>query len=493
MAAETKKDNENTMKIVAGVAIVIILVAAAYFGGLFGKATPVTPQPGPVVNQLQYGSTQLLLASYDAGAALNGYSMAYATNNSGAIENYQLMSNQNNSFVRVDEGFVALEGFFGQDNSTDVLCMTYTNQTACAPVGQNTTTTGLARRLMAQRPAKSAFLAQKALDIKLINVGAIKMNPAIINEQVGPFNAKKVEYDLDYSNLTVQAITTLGITPGAPTHVVFWIDSTTGLVVKILALSEPDNTPIYAEEYSIAQPYSATLPARPTTGISTDGFVQFYNLVGQDLAGQAKCAALSGSESDACYKALAASNYNLQTCAKIKNASEQERCVIIVAQGTADSSLCANLSIYPDDCYISVVGENGNSSLCNNLKNSSLGPACIAASTAGKQKQAELLQQYLQQNSARNCAADSDCEIAGNSNQYCVPKNANATYLNETSPLFSCLQNVTCGCNSGFCGFAKNQTYYDCTNQIEDQQFKAYIEALAHPANGSNTTGANSS
>ena len=79
---------------------------------------------------------------------------------------------------------------------------------------------------------------------------------------------------------------------------------------------------------------------------------------------------------------------------------------------------------------------------------------------------------------SRNCANDTDCMVFGNQNQYCAPKGTTTQFANGTSLFYACLKGVPCGCQEGFCGFAKNDTYYNCTNAVEDQQLEEYIKSL---------------
>ena len=85
--------------------------------------------------------------------------------------------------------------------------------------------------------------------------------------------------------------------------------------------------------------------------------------------------------------------------------------------------------------------------------------------------------------SKENCAANSDCAIfAGVA---CAPKNTTQVFSNATNPYLACYQGVPCGCNAGFCTFAKNDTYYQCVSKAEDDILNAYISQKAAEANAS--------
>lgn len=494
MAKETK-GSDNTMKIIAGIALVaVILIAAAYFGGFFGKGTDSTQQAPP--SQFSYNSTKIFLQSFDRGAALSEYSLAYADNDNGAKTTYRLMVNRTDSWIGVNGEFGSLEGFFRANNSSDTICLTYKDETKCAEVVENDTSREIANGLVILKPTRDAYAAQKLETTKSITAGAITMSSGITEEKVGPFDTQRIEYDLDYRNVTVQALTSLGLSPNDASlytttdqHVIFWIDKASGLIVKIRATYKENSQPGYFErEYSVAQPTAPALPARPASLVSATSLVQFYSAAEQDYSDRLACGSLPAAERDACYKTLAVDRNNWEICKQINSTTEYERCMVILAQNTRNDVLCERLSLFADECHISVAGETGDFGLCKNLVNTSLNEDCISSASLGRQKQEALQQQYEQQASARNCNINDDCVMAGNANQFCVPKNVSGTYVNETSPLFSCLEGVPCGCNSGYCGFAKNETYYQCVDAIELEELKGYLEYLSHPANGTNSS-----
>ena len=160
-----------------------------------------------------------------------------------------------------------------------------------------------------------------------------------------------------------------------------------------------------------------------------------------------------------------------------------------MAQETHNSVICSKLATLADDCYIAVASETGDFDLCKSVKNASLSSSCTAAATAGQKKNEEAAARAAAAAANRNCASDSDCKLFGNAGQYCAPKNATVQFANGTDPLYACLKGVPCGCSGGYCGFAKNETYYSCVNAVEDEALRNYIGSLIPDnATGKNVT-----
>jgi len=486
---KAKKMDSKTI-IFAAVVIVAALAAIGYYGGFFGgAATPAQPNP-----QLPLATPEarLLLASFDKGAALTDYSLKYSANDNGALSNYSIINNGSDSWVSVQGSFGKMYGFFGKDNATDMICLEYGGEEKCALAGNQSGMMEIAASLKILKPTSLAYLNQKDDTRKLIAAGAIRLDSGMVGEKVGGFDTQKIAYTLDYSNLTVQQMISLGVSPNdenllavTDQRVAFWLDNATGLMVKSHASYNNRGAPgFYDTEYSEALPAAASMPAKPETVVATEAFVDFYSASTQDYAERAACFAKKGAEQDTCLKSMAANSGDWETCKLIKTPFEYESCSVIVAQETNNHVICSKLSILADDCYIAIAGETGNFELCKSVKNESLSSNCIEAATSGQKKKEEAAAISAKTYAARNCAADKDCKVFGNAGQYCAPKNSTAQFANSTSPIYACLEGTPCSCLDGYCGFAKNETYYSCMNRVEDEELQAYINGLI-PANSS--------
>ncbi|VVC01686.1 Uncharacterised protein [uncultured archaeon] len=483
---------------------IALLACALLLFGCSGSQSQQQPAQQPAANQslAQKEAATLLLSSFDRGAALSSYSLAYTDSQGNRSSSYEIISNSTDSYVSISNELGKYEAFFHANESQNQICFTNKeSQTACTLVVKNESTEQNANNMKAYLISAKSYLDEKSQTQRLINYGVIRFTGPVADEQAGAFSTKKVQYTLSYGNLTVNQLSSIGISPSSPELaytnqvITYWFDRQTGLLVKgKISYSDAGQDVSFQREFTRIQAGSATLQ-QPAAPLSTKA--QFFNFVSKaekDYTEMAACASKQGAEQDTCYKTAAVNNNDASICTKISNTTAAEQCVVAAAQATADASLCALLPSLSDDCYIAVAGENGDSNLCKSLKNTSLGSDCIAAAASGKQKQDELEQQKQQQENAHNCALGADCETAGNANQYCIPRNSNLTLPINNFSTYACLKDVPCGCNAGFCAFAKNETYYSCVDAVEDKEFKAYIEALAHPANATNETGgANSS
>ena len=483
---KTKKEQPSQITYgLAAVVLVAALAAVGYYGGFFSPpAQP--PSNGPVVLPLATPEARLLLASFDRGAALTDYSIKYSANDNGAKSSYALVKNGSDRWISVRGTFGKMAGFFGKDNSTDVVCLEYGGIEKCAMSGNNTNMADIAASLKILLPTSTAYLNQKDDTRKLISTGAIKLADGMVKEKAGEYNTQKIRYMLDYSNLTVQQMITLGISPTDESllaitdqNVVFWIDDDSGLMVKSHATYNNRGTVgFYDTDYSEISTSAAQIPDRPGTLVSIEGFVGFYARSVEDYADRAACLSETGSARDYCFRNIAVEKKSWETCDLINSKEIYESCSLIVAQETNNHAICDALGVLSDECYIAVVGETGNFELCGNLKNQTLIPTCAEAATAGQKKMDEAAAAAEKLRANRNCATDTDCGVFGNAGQYCTPKNTTKVFANETSPLFACLDGVPCSCIEGYCGFAKNETYYACMSGVEELWMADYIRGL---------------
>ena len=484
-----KKGTDPKMIVFAAVVIVAALAAIGYYAGFFGGAAALPAQPNPAL-PLATPEARLLLASYEKSAALSSYAMNWSVDENGVKTNYVVAKNGNDSYVSVQGTFGRMYGFFGKDNKTDVVCLDYGGQAKCAATGNRSDMTDIAASLKIWKPNPIASNNQRDETRKLISIGVIKISKGIANEKVGDFDTQKITYTLDYSNLTVQQMVSLGISPSnenplAVTGVEFWLDNKTGLVVKSRASYNASGAPMYYEGvYTGIDTTGGTVPQKPGTLIAADAFVEFYSTSTKDFSERSACFAMKGAEKATCLQSIAANRGDWETCKLIGTQPEYEKCSVIVAQETRNSVICGKLALLADDCYIAVASETGNFDLCKSVKNGSLSSNCIAAATAGQKKMEAASVLAANARTSRNCVEDKNCGAFGNAGQYCAPKNTTALFGNDTSPIYACLKGTPCSCLQGYCGFAKNETYYACMNKVEDEELRAYINHLI-PANSS--------
>jgi hypothetical protein len=470
---------------IAAVVLVVSLAVVGYFGGFFNPH-PSPPSNGTAVPPLASPEARLLLASFDSGAALSDYTLKYSADDNGAKSSYVLIKNGSDSYVGVQGAFGSMEGFFGKDNATDIACLTYGGVQKCAMAGNDTKMAEVAASLRILLPTRTAYLNQKDDTRKLISTGAITLVGGMVGEKVGEYDAQKISYTLDYSNLTVQQMVSLGVSPSDESllaitdqKVSFWMDEKTGLMVKSHATYNNRGTPgFYDTQYSEISTAPPKMPDRPGTLVSTEAFVDFYAKSTSDYAVRAACFAKTGNEREMCIKNIAVGKGSWEDCKLIEDRGTYESCSLIVAQETHNHVICSELPTLSDECYIAVVGETANLDLCKGLRNQSLSSVCAKAAAAGKKRLEEAEAAAEKLRAARNCVDAAGCGVFGNAGQHCAPVNTSGGFANETSPLFACLEGVPCSCIEGHCGFAKNETYYACMSKVEEGMMEEYIRGL---------------
>lgn len=480
------------------VLLVIVAAALVLLAVQLSSKAPEKKAEAAAPAQMDTPAAKLLLSSFDRGAALKQYALRYSASQNGENSSYEIASNGSAAWVRESGSFGNREAFFTGNNTTNVVCLKYNDERHCAQVGTDAKATAIAANLRTLLPDTKTYLSQKSQVEKLILAGAIRFDGDIAGEKVGGFDTQKVSYTLDYHNLTVQTLISLGISPNDPTiytitnwRVIYWIDRQSGMMVASRATYKENGVPsVFETRYSQLSLANVGVPPAETALVDVAGFVKFYQGAEKDYGEVLSCLSLGGGEHDACLKALAGRRMDWSLCKQISSRLEFESCTVMVAQGTNNYNLCTALDTLPDDCYIAVAGETGNADLCRNLKNTSLGGNCTLAAVAGKKKVDAILAEDQRRSEAQNCKADSNCSIFGNAKQYCAPKWADTgKFANESSPSFACLEGIPCGCAGGFCGFRKNDTYYACVAKVEDDLLKQFIQEEARKAqNNTNMT-----
>jgi hypothetical protein len=232
---EKKGDSQGTM-IVAALAVVIVAAAAAYHFGFFSfLAHKEQPAPSP----LDMPDAKLLLSSMQNEASLSEVHMKYVDTEDGMPTAYEVRKNSTDGWVAEQGDYGSFEGYFGRDNSSYYVCLTYQNRTKCAKTGNSPEAIQIANRLRTRLPDRSASASNRAFAQKLIAIGAMKFSGEVKNATSGAFETQEVGYTLDYRNITVQNLLAVGVQPNDPAiysisdwKVDSWIDVKTGLLVR---------------------------------------------------------------------------------------------------------------------------------------------------------------------------------------------------------------------------------------------------------------------
>lgn len=475
--------------LLAGI-VVVLLASGFYYVWQSGQGQPA-PLPSPKVSQIDTPMAKILLSAYDTGGKLEKYYLKYDMFDNGASTRFEVRSNGTGHWALLSGDFGSLSGYFGSNASEDFVCLVYDGEQKCGRIKNDTETGKIASTLKSYLPDKKLYLAQKEYIQNLIGAGVIVFTEGLSEEKVGGFDAKKVSYTLNYKNLTVNTLVSLNIDPaGAEVvsrtdqRVSMWIDTRTGLVVKSMAAyKENGKTYTYEMNYKNISLGEQTVEIPDAPIVGPDSFTRFYSDSVGDYGAKQLCYAQMGVERDLCFKSRAVEKRSWDACKLINGTMMYEQCALIVAQSTNNPLLCEKLAIYADDCYIALAGNSGDFELCKRLKNKTLVSDCNEAAAMGVRTAAEEKERVRRLEASKNCAMDDDCAVAGNAGQFCVPKNDTRVFSDETSPLFACLKDVQCGCNEGFCGFRKNDTYYECVGEVETDLTEAFIHALVAQTN----------
>jgi len=480
-------------KLVALGAIVILLLAGAFFIWQGGRPPGAEVEPPHGVDSLP---AKLLLSAYDAGAKLEKYDLRYMTNDSGSVIWHDIRSDGVVAQVVLAGDFGSLQGDFGTDTDEDQVCLEYGGELRCSRIEDGSRAEGVATMLRGYLPNKKTYGEQKALLRNLIEAGAITFGGSPVEERYGAFSTWRVSYSLSYKDLTVGQLNKMGMSPNDPEilgstdqRVAVWVDRETGLIVGSRSTYKEYLVPReFENRYEKAAVGSVRFAPKPGQIIASESFDAFYQQSMTDYGNRQICYDQPAkSEQDLCFKSYGAEKKSWEVCKLIENKDVYEQCTLIVAQGTNNRALCEKLDGLADDCYIAIAGKVGDFELCKLLKNQSLSGKCTEAAAVGLRAAEEENLRWQKVLENRNCEVDADCKTAAR--RYCVPKNNTATYpLDPNDPFAACFENASCGCIDGYCGFAKNATYYRCVGEVEDGMLEKWIAGLGK--NSTNETGA---
>jgi len=494
MADEKKtKPKENNLQLaVAAIVVLLVLAGAGYYLGYFGKTPGATPLPAPTMSDGSVHASKLLLSSMETESRLGDVHMKYADNEGQSAITYDIRKNSTDSWILETGDYGSLAGYIGQDNKSDVVCLTYMNRTKCAKTNDDANLLEVAARLKTRLPDPTTSLNNLDFSKKLIGVGALVFGNMVENATVNGFETEKIMYTLDYRNLTVNQLNAIGASPNDPSiysisdwMVQNWIDKKSGILVK--------SSTTYVKGgilYSFAREFFelssvADVPEKPSTIVSTTSFAQFYMDSEANYNERRICLASPESERGACLKNLAVSAGDPGTCGLIADAQERGLCMLIVAQTTKNAELCKQSGVFVDECYIAVVSETGDVELCKKLQNQSLLQNCYEAKFSGERIAAQLKEAADIVAAGRNCQNDSGCYVAGNSGQYCAPVTNMGPFANTSeSEYISCLKGVQCGCVEEYCAFKKDESdnYTKCISAVETKLTEDFIKKIAAEA-----------
>jgi len=485
---DPKKNHLNFA--VAALAVLLVLAIAGCAGS---PAKVLDAKNASKISDAALHASKLLFSSMEKEAGVAEVHMKYADVEDGAATAYDIRNNQTDGWVLEQGDYGSLQGYFGQDNKSDVVCLTYMNQTKCAKTGTDENLLQVATRLKTRLPSPKTSLANLQFAEKLTAAGAAVFQDAVENVTLNGFETEKLAYTLDYRNLTVQQLISIGASPNDPSiysisnWIVWnWIDRKSGLLVKSSTSYVQKGVPhSFSREFSVLATNSVVVPKSAESLVGATAFAKFYQDSEADYTAKMKCLASPKAERGACLKNIAVGNGDAGTCDLIENAKEHGLCMMVVAQTTKNAELCVKAGVYADDCYIAVVGETGDAELCKKLQNQSLLQNCYEAKLSGERIAAQQKEAADRIAAGRNCQNDSGCHIAGNMKQYCAPTTNNGPFANASDQAYAaCLKGVPCGCDDGYCAFRKqdNENYTKCISAIETKWTENFIKKLAGEA-----------
>ncbi|HII54187.1 hypothetical protein COT30_03630 [Candidatus Micrarchaeota archaeon CG08_land_8_20_14_0_20_49_17] len=438
------------------VAILILALAAYYFIKL-----PSVPPVGPIGSSGTPANPADFYALLDRFGNRTNYTIVI-TERTIFNQTVKVIESSNSSYVGISTPIDTRE-YFGIGNAT------YT----CIGTSAKLVCTG--RQTQLGNVLKSYLLSQRANDSQgyraIIEKGAA--NITLINAT----SCTGYVVDADFSKLALNDLPLFGISRTTNPAIYNYVETyclTSGAVPDISSVKRVYLNPtLIGFDYTLRQIVSVAKAEPVEFTYAVDDSLYNETLLEMTDIAKAYLSCQAVINPDSCFRDAAAQLNEIGLCKFVKNATESEKCTLIMAEKLSDASACRQLGQTRDDCYYFIAHQLQKNDLCTNIGNESLKRACLDSVKTGIP--------YSE------CVIDSDCKLA-RSQQMCLPLNfADASW----SGTFACASQTSCICRENLCSFNRTEGYLACVGNIEDL-ITTNITTIINASKVSGTTPINS-
>lgn len=312
----------------------------------------------------------LLIKSAGFGRGLKDYVFSYTELADGYKTTYVLIRSGNSSLVEIQNP-LSMKRVYLLPNDT-ILCIKYPINETCSRITNNPELQNYINFV------KSKFfndtLIDRAVDNmeELIRKGYLITKPQIENVTSGLNPCSRVNYIIDYSNITVEEAARYGIGPQSPKlyRLSRCIEPQSGLPYET-TLDYNDKGLNHTKVTRVILFRNVTAPIEaPTT--SNGNAVEIFEKEREQQVKLATCHTdKSGEEREKCVADIALNLRRKDICELA--GARRDRCLVAIVPLTKDQTICmavANAS-FRDDCYIELAGAYKDIVYCNKVVNTS--------------------------------------------------------------------------------------------------------------------------
>ena len=431
------------------VAILILALAAYYFMKL-----PSVPPVGPTSPSGAPANPADFYALLDRFGNRTNYTLVL-TERAIFNQTVKVTESSNSSYVGISTPIDSRE-YFGIGNAT-YTCIGTSAKLVCTD-----------RPTQLGKVLKSYLLSQRANDSRgyraIIEKGAANITNAT--------SCTGYAVDVDFSKLALEDLPGFGISQKTNPAIYNYVETycmSSGAVPDISSVKRVYSNPtLIGFDYTLRQIVSVARAEPVDFTYAVDDSLYNETLVKMTDVAKAYLSCQAVTNPDSCFRDAATQLNEIGLCQFVKNATESEKCTLIMAEKLSDASACRQLGETRDDCYYFIAHQLQKKDLCTNIGNESLKRACLDSVKTGIP--------YSE------CVIDSDCKLA-RSQQLCLPLNFADTSRNGT---FACAAQTSCICRENLCSFNRTAAYLACVSDIEDTSTQGTISNKTEGTNSTN-------
>lgn len=376
----------------------LILIGAWYFTQQKGGAPMPSPGPtnGTVVapDTLTSPSAVALLSSFDKLQSLpNSYNLSFDRPVEGIDANISLMQNGKDRVAVMTTDFDR-RAYYWIGNQTVACEWTPGVDQKCAEVSDQQSLMTYGSQLNNSFPTAGDSGSQKALQVKMIELGALHFSAAPAPQTVAGRACTDLTYSMDFASLTPSQLAQLGMTPNDAAVTVFrnfrvekCLDNELGIALTShlqYDYVDPRTGQKVPLEDKLAYqtfvtPLTGNLSAPALNANSTD-VLSLMTTVNGMLSNVANCQnAPNATAHDQCVRTAAVGAGRADLCRLATDPAMAGQCVTIVAVTTDNPETCKMAGAQTDECYANIAVSRTDSSYCKMIANRDVAQKCLVA------------------------------------------------------------------------------------------------------------------
>lgn len=370
-----------------GITIIGIFLVAIFLIFVFSK-TPTTKLKGEanVTVNISLEAKDLYLSALLTGKGKESYGYVYEEDRNGYILKVTLLKNKENAKV-VEEIPLSKRTVYFTNNATILCAKIRESNEVCAYAENSTNVNDYTKRLKDLLFDEEKMLRNVEDSSFLIERGFLTFSS--IEEKDNPIGkCSKVNFNIDYSKLTIGEASRFGIGTGSPIFFsgYYCVDKNKkepyekyfnytfrGLSVYThfkLISSNFDDVPEINLPLNVSNRLSSTIIAEEEEAVSE--FLRCYKKI-------------DAKERESCIYTHAIYNKEVDAC--MYSGSKKDLCFLNVAVVKKDANVCPSIASaeYKDDCYIEVAGLMKDQSLCSLVADQTKAAKCNEVATSEKE------------------------------------------------------------------------------------------------------------